>query len=216
MPRVDPEIRRQAILSAALKLFKENGFDSVRVDDILEQVNLSKGGFYHHFKSREDILRQIVADEITSVVSGKNGASANDDPLAALIGLFLNGSTHLGATEGVLGTLESFASKSVYLDELERQLSLQLKPHIVTIIADGISTNDFRAVDCAATAEIVMAVNDHGNRCAVLKTLSTDQLKAYNLTAMETLAQHLGIEDRFQALLSKLENKSLGNGGDKQ
>lgn len=204
MPRVAPEVRRQAIISAALELFYETGFDSVRVDDILERVGLSKGGFYHHFKSREDILRQIVADEITSTISGAESPSANDDPVAALIALFLNGSTSLGAKEGVVSTLESFASKSIYLDELERQLALQLKPHIAEIIERGVSLGVFRTVDCSATAEIVMAVNDHGNRCAVLGSLNADELRAYNMTAMESLGRHLGIENRFQALITML------------
>jgi AcrR family transcriptional regulator len=215
MPRVAPEVRQQTIISAALKLFQKNGFDSVRVDDILQQVGLSKGGFYHHFKSREDILRQIVIDEITSTFAGTDDLKIKNDPVAALIELFLKGSTSLGAKEGVLGTLESFASKSIYLDELERQLSLQLKPHIAKIIESGVSAKVFREVDCAATAEIVMAVNDHGNRCAVLESLSADQLKAYNLTAMESLGRHLGIETELQKLIAVLESKKLENEGSK-
>ena len=209
MPRVDPLVRRQAIISTSLKMFQRDGFDSVRVDDILEQVGLSKGGFYHHFKSREDILRQIVADETTGTVSSVDSSLVRNDPVAALIQLFSFGSTSLGADAGVLGTLDSFASKSVYLNELERQLSLQLKPHIAKIIEQGIAKKVFRPVDCAATAEIVMAVNDHGNRCAVLRSLDAEHLKAYNITAMESLGRFLGIEDEIQILITALENEEL-------
>ena len=128
MPRVDPEVRRQAIVEAAFQLFRRDGFDSVRVDDILEEVGLSKGGFYHHFKSREDILRQIVVNETVATAESLSDSLVRDDPIAALAQLFLQGSTNQGADIGVLGSLESFGARSVYLDELEQQLSLHLKP----------------------------------------------------------------------------------------
>jgi AcrR family transcriptional regulator len=210
MPRVAPEVRRQAIMDAALQLFQEHGFDAVRVDDILEKTGLSKGGFYHHFKSREDILRQLVAEEISATVAAtdKNGSLVSDDPLTALIELFLRGSSSLGAEQGVLATLGSFASKSVYLDELERQLSLQLKPLIANIIDSGINKKLFRKVDSAANAEIVMAVNDHGNRCAVLGSLDREQLRAYNRTAIEILGRQLGIEEQMQDLLTRFDKNN--------
>ncbi len=206
MPRVDPAVRRQEIISAALELFQRDGFDSVRVDDILQRVGLSKGGFYHHFKSREDILRQIVVEETVDTVSNMERSLVLDDPVTALTQLFLNGSTSLGAEVGVLATLNSFASKSIYLDELERQLSQYLKPYIVRLIEQGVTIGVFRSVDSAATAEIVIAVNDHGNRGAVLGSLGEKQLAAYNFTAIEALARHLGIENEVQTLLSALDS----------
>lgn len=202
MPRVDPEVRRQAIVEAAFQLFRRDGFDSVRVDDILEEVGLSKGGFYHHFKSREDILRQIVVNETVEIVESLSGSLVKDDSIAALAQLFLKGSTNLAADIGVLGSLESFGARSVYLDELEQQLSLHLKPYLVKVIEQGVASKVFRAVDAEATAEIVLAVNDHGNRSAVLGKLEVEKLQAYNQTALEVLSMHLGIEGKLQELFS--------------
>ena len=202
MPRVDPEVRRQAIVEAALNLFRRDGFDAVRVDDILEEVGLSKGGFYHHFKSREDILRQIVVNETVETMASLSDSLVKDDPTAALAQLFLQGSTNMGADIGVLSSLESFGARSVYLDELEQQLSLHLKPYLVRVIEQGIASKAFRAVDSEATAEIVLAVNDHGNRSAVLNNIESERLRAYNQTALEVLGMHLGIEGRLQEIFS--------------
>lgn len=209
MPRVDPEVRRQAIIAAALVLFQRDGFDQVRVDDILAQVSLSKGGFYHHFRSREDILRQIVVDETVDTVSRLDSQLDNDDPVVALTQLFLHASTSLGAEPGVLATLESFAAKAIYLDELERQMSLHLKPYIIKVLEMGVAKKVFNAVDCAATAEIIMAVNDHGNRAAVQGSLTEEQLGAYNLTATESLGRYLGIEEQIRQLLSAMESHKI-------
>ena len=205
MTRIDPKVRRQSIINVALQLFKRDGFDAVRIDDILRETGLSKGGFYHYFKSREDILRHIVIEETSRLVSSLNSSVIVSDPLAALSELFLKGSSSLGAETGVLSTLDSFAARIVYLDELERQLSLHLKPYIVKVIEQGVSTGIFREVDSIATAEMLMAVNDHGNRCAVLDTLDKDQLQAYNRTGIEVLARHLGVEGALEKLLSGLQ-----------
>lgn len=201
MPRRSAEARRQEIVRAALTLFHRDGFDAVRVEDILAEVSLSKGGFYHHFKSREEILRQIVATESAELSESLNYSLINKDPAAALIELFARGSVQMTADSGVLATLASFASRCVYLDELETQLAKHIKPYLVEVIDQGANSGVFRQVDSSATAEMVLAVNDHGNRCALLQKLEADELQAYNDTALRALAHHLGIQSRLDDLL---------------
>ena len=53
------ELRRGQILDAAEKLFFEKGYDHTSVQDILDALNLSKGGFYHYFDAKESVLRDI-------------------------------------------------------------------------------------------------------------------------------------------------------------
>ncbi|UNC93300.1 TetR/AcrR family transcriptional regulator [Candidatus Contubernalis alkaliaceticus] len=52
--------RKQEFLAAALELFYEKGYDKTTVNDIVGRLNASKGAFYHYFKSKEDILREVV------------------------------------------------------------------------------------------------------------------------------------------------------------
>ena len=49
---------RRKIFNTALNLIKENGFDKVSVDDICAACGVSKGAFYHHFKSKLDIMSE--------------------------------------------------------------------------------------------------------------------------------------------------------------
>lgn len=53
------DIRRQAILDAAEQLFYTNGYEATSVQDILDALDLSKGGFYHHFDSKLSLLTAI-------------------------------------------------------------------------------------------------------------------------------------------------------------
>ncbi len=53
--------KRQLILDAAEKLFCRKGVDNTSVQDILDATGMSKGGFYHHFVSKEDALTALCA-----------------------------------------------------------------------------------------------------------------------------------------------------------
>lgn len=48
--------RRQEILETALKLFVSKGYEKTSTNDIMEALELSRGGLYHHFRSKEEIL----------------------------------------------------------------------------------------------------------------------------------------------------------------
>ncbi|WP_025691870.1 TetR/AcrR family transcriptional regulator [Paenibacillus zanthoxyli] len=61
----DPEIRKNEIIQASEELFIEKGYENTTVEGILQRTGLSKGGFYHHFKSKNDVFIAII-DRITN------------------------------------------------------------------------------------------------------------------------------------------------------
>ncbi|RSX54089.1 AcrR family transcriptional regulator [Bifidobacterium goeldii] len=58
-----PKETERRILDSARRLFTEKGYEKTSIQDILNDLGLSKGGLYHHFKSKEAILDQLNADE---------------------------------------------------------------------------------------------------------------------------------------------------------
>jgi TetR/AcrR family transcriptional regulator, cholesterol catabolism regulator len=63
-PRQEP---RQEILRTAARLFQQQGYDATSMNDVAAALKLSKGGLYHHFQSKDEILFHIMshAMEIT-------------------------------------------------------------------------------------------------------------------------------------------------------
>ena len=63
---------RSDILQTASRLFALNGYFHTSTSDILESVSISKGAFYHHFKSKEDlalaVLEQLRRDYQESLI----------------------------------------------------------------------------------------------------------------------------------------------------
>lgn len=51
---------REYIVEAADLLFYERGFEHTSFSDIAESVQISRGNFYHHFKSKDEILDAVI------------------------------------------------------------------------------------------------------------------------------------------------------------
>ncbi|CAN7303866.1 TetR/AcrR family transcriptional regulator [Ensifer sp. ENS07] len=59
--RKQVEENKKTILEAAGQLFRERGFESVTVTDVMKAAGLTHGGFYGYFKSKEDLIAQTLA-----------------------------------------------------------------------------------------------------------------------------------------------------------
>ena len=59
MARKDPRNTRRKIVTAAWKLFYEQGYDSTTVDQIISESGTSKGSFYHYFSGKDALLSSL-------------------------------------------------------------------------------------------------------------------------------------------------------------
>ena len=51
---------RQRIVETASRMFREHGFDGVGVDAIMNGAGLTHGGFYGHFRSKDDLAAEAM------------------------------------------------------------------------------------------------------------------------------------------------------------
>ncbi len=56
----DPKSRRQAILETAARVICERGYEGASIQDIADACNLTKAGLYHHIRSKEHLLLEIM------------------------------------------------------------------------------------------------------------------------------------------------------------
>ena len=62
---------RRRILDAAAQLFRERGFESVTVAEVMNAAGLTHGGFYGHFDSKEALIDAAMAHELSTRRSGR-------------------------------------------------------------------------------------------------------------------------------------------------
>ncbi|HEY3633244.1 MAG TPA: TetR/AcrR family transcriptional regulator [Jatrophihabitantaceae bacterium] len=65
----DTEVRRR-ILSAAVDLFADHGYDATSVSQVINRAGVAKGGFYHHFASKDELLYAVYGELINRQVEG--------------------------------------------------------------------------------------------------------------------------------------------------
>lgn len=51
---------RDKVLKSVFNLMISKGDDELSVNDILKELNMTKGGFYHYFKSRDQLMTEIM------------------------------------------------------------------------------------------------------------------------------------------------------------
>jgi AcrR family transcriptional regulator len=80
---------RVRVLDAAVDLFARQGYDGTSVTQVINQAGVAKGGFYHHFTSKEALLYEVYGDLITRQLASMDAILAGDaapaDTLRALI-----------------------------------------------------------------------------------------------------------------------------------
>ena len=87
-PRSPSGESRQKLLKAATSLVREKGYAATSVDQVCESASLTKGAFFHHFKSKE-ALAVACADywsECSSAVFASAPYHAYADPLDRILG----------------------------------------------------------------------------------------------------------------------------------
>ncbi|MHA7967824.1 TetR/AcrR family transcriptional regulator [Rhizobium sp. CAU 1783] len=82
--------RNRRILEAATTLFREQGYDAARIEDIAEMAEVSVGTLYNYYQNKGDVLVATVSMEVTEVLEAGESIVANpplnvEEALRALI-----------------------------------------------------------------------------------------------------------------------------------
>ncbi|ONI81639.1 TetR family transcriptional regulator [Actinosynnema sp. ALI-1.44] len=89
MPRTKQQQREetvQALSATARRLFAAHGYGNVGLETIAQAVGVSKGALYHHFSSKADLFRHVLADvqhDVGEQVA--RAADAETDPWQGLL-----------------------------------------------------------------------------------------------------------------------------------
>jgi TetR/AcrR family transcriptional repressor of nem operon len=94
--RKDGAATREKILNAAQGLILDRGYVGMTVDHVLDKVGITKGAFFHHFKTKDDLARALLTryaehDERIYRETRERAEKLSDDPLQQVllfVGLF--------------------------------------------------------------------------------------------------------------------------------
>jgi AcrR family transcriptional regulator len=70
---------RKSILDVSLALFSQNGYDATSVAEICQKAQVSKGAFYYHFPSKQDLFLALMETWLNAVDGSLQVASESAD-----------------------------------------------------------------------------------------------------------------------------------------
>lgn len=114
---------RERIIKAARKVWKSKGYDGASVDAVMKEANLTRGGFYAHFKSKEDLFTYaLMENKIIEGLSRMEAAGVHDPDLQkqAVIDWYLDGYHRDNPDDGC--PLTTFTQEAPRIGEKPRQV----------------------------------------------------------------------------------------------
>jgi AcrR family transcriptional regulator len=224
MPRVvkAADVRRNEILAVALRLFVRHGYDATTVNAIIDAVGLSKGAFYHHFESKEEVMQALarrMAEEMRAKLA----------PLVTRPGLGPLEKMRLMFAAGTQYKKEHAPIVRAVADLYCREENLRLRQRIVAeamevvgplfarILDEGTRDGSFDIEHPAETARLVMHLGSylHDAWGDAMKRAVTDlpgamaQIRRLFHAYVAALARILGVEPRELGLAELMDDELL-------
>jgi AcrR family transcriptional regulator len=202
-----PDVRRNELLDSAQTLFFSKGYEATTVADIMERAGVSKGGFYHHFSAKEDLLEALgerLAAE--TVVQLQPILDKKDlDAVARMNAVLAQGRRFkvedAAAIRAAFDTV--FKPENIVLyHRLNRAVGKVMLPLFVEILRQGTSEGQFRIDDPATTAEIIlqMGTSTHDAVARAIEASGTPQAERAAAALDERLRQQGVAIDRILGL----------------
>ena len=81
---------KERIFQAAKEILQKNGYENLSIKNICEVAGVSNGSFYHHFKSKDDLLSYHVEEQPSIDPELLDIPSDKEDAKEAIVGVYLN------------------------------------------------------------------------------------------------------------------------------
>lgn len=157
------ELKREAILRSAAGAFRRKGYHGTSMEDISEQLLMTKGSLYYYFADKEEILFAChdfsldrVLDRMQEVIEAEKDSNAADRLGALIQGLV---DVMIDDLQGSALALDFTALKEELLEKIIAKRD-KFERGMRAVINEGVKSREFRNVDPKlATFAILGAIN---------------------------------------------------------
>ncbi len=185
MTRNEPkEKRMQAIIEAAVEVFLEKGYDGTSMEAIAKRAGLTKGGLYHHFKGKDEILLYANDRFMEPILEMMNKCRQNPSPTEGLREFIRNYIGHWDehADEVAFGFLSmvKIISNSEMWAPMEAYSS-EMTSFFESMLELGVKAGELRSHDAHSRAWTLMAALDGITGYMIISTTLTPVSTAASL-----------------------------------
>lgn len=180
----EPEVRRAEIMDAAIRLFAVKGYLNTTTQDIIDEVNISRGLLYYHFKNKEDILYCII-DRFSNPLLERlerlsfQGEGDAIDKVRAFINTTMIPEQNVTTESSVLQDAINLEENRYLLDRFYHKLSGRMTECFSHIIEQGNQEGVFHVAAPMETAAFLMTGYIFVSNDAKLACQTSEQLMRF-------------------------------------
>jgi len=156
-------VRREAFLEVAQRLIQTKGYEAMSIQDVLNELEASKGAFYHYFDSKQALLEAVI-ERIADAGLLTVAPILADPNLPALRKLekVFAGIARFKAEQKdlVLAIMEVWKSdgNAVVREKLRRLTASRMLPLLSTVVRQGVDEGTFNVASPAETTRVLMSL----------------------------------------------------------
>ena len=153
------ENRKEKIFEAALQCFNKKGYYKTSIDDIASRCKISKGGIYYHFRSKEQIFRELYSFKVTRYFESLTAyIQEASDPAERIRLLAKKTGQVLKENQDFFKFCLEFLSMGVREPGIRREMTIFYQGTVKTfsqLIEDGVSAGTFKNLDPEKVARVL-------------------------------------------------------------
>ena len=154
--------RRDVIIDTAESLFIGKGFNNTSVDEIVNKLGVAKGTFYYYFKSKEEILDELINRYLKNIKTIADQIVLKDELNAPdkIMLLFKQISKYGSSRKNIFDYLHKESNAQLHIKYEKKSFPL-LIPSFVTLIEQGIKEGVFNTRYPEEAAFAILGLNDN-------------------------------------------------------
>lgn len=190
------EERRNEILDTAQRLFSKMGYEKCTVNDILNEIGIAKGTFYHYFKSKTEVL-DAITERATELIAERAAEVAENTaftPEEKLLHIFLSMQIKEEVGENLLEEMHKPENALMHQKSLASAIRV-LTPILVGVVVEGMEQGVFTTAYPEQNMQIFLAASITLLDGGIFEMAQEKQQMMFRaLVAM--LAGMLGVEEK--------------------
>jgi AcrR family transcriptional regulator len=198
-------VRREAFVNAAQTLIQTRGYEEMSVQDVLDELDASRGAFYHYFESKQRLLEAVVDRMVQGALAVLEPMVADPDVAAVrkLEGFFAGIARFKAERRDlVLAITRVWISddNAIVREKLRHEMFIRLTPLLVGIVRQGCEERVFTATSPDHTGRVLVSLMYAFNESAVelflarqVGTVTFEQVRRATAANVEAFERILGL-----------------------
>jgi AcrR family transcriptional regulator len=156
-------VRRDAFLDVAQRLIQTKGYEAMSIQDVLDELEASKGAFYHYFDSKQALVEAVIERIADSGLAAVAPILADPDlPALRKLEKVFAGIARFKAErkELVVAIIEVWKSdgNAIVREKLRRLSATRMLPLFSLVVRQGVDEGTFHVASPDETTKVLLAL----------------------------------------------------------